>query len=436
MKKKEDVVEWIHSFLPFGIKPGLQRMEALLKELGHPEKKLKAVHVGGTNGKGSTVSFIRHALEEAGYVVGTFTSPYVECFEERISVNGEPIEAEDLVDCANVIRPLVERLAETELGSPTEFEVITTIAFYYFAKRSDVDIVLFEVGLGGRYDSTNVITPLISVITSIGYDHMHILGSSLEAITREKVGIMKRGVPLVSGVAQREAKAIIRKTAEKMRAPYYQLRDDFNCELVTVTDQEQRFVYTDAEGKKLECKIRMKGPHQRNNAAVAIQTLQLLKRCGFSLSDRALKRGLAKTTWPGRFEIIHERPLIILDGAHNEQGMTALSETLNEIYPERRFHFLIGATKEKEMKTLLKPLESFDATFTFTSFSFFRAKSAVALYEEANVEYKSYEENWEKAFANIVTTMNEDDVFVVCGSLYFISEVREKWNRSPSLLRK
>ncbi len=430
MNNGKEVISWIHSLLPFGIKPGLKRMEWMLERLDHPERKIKTVHIGGTNGKGSTVSFMRHVLEEAGYSVGTFTSPYIECFEERISFKNKPIKEEDLIACAKIIRPLVEQLAKTELGSPTEFEVITTIAFYYFATMAKPDLTLIEVGLGGRFDSTNVINPLISIITSIGLDHMHILGGTIEQITTEKAGIIKQETPIISGVAQAEAREIIAQTAEANHAEYEQLRVHFHERLISANEHNQVFLYSSEKGEEYTCTLEMRGPHQRENAAVAIQALKMLvNKYGFTIHDEAIVRGLSKTSWPGRFEQISNYPLVIVDGAHNEQGMKSLAQTLDEHYPHKRFHFLIAATEEKDMRRLLAPFEHMDASFTFTSFSFFRAAKALNLYNQAEVSNKRCESNWETAIELLQSEIEDQDqeVLVICGSLYFISEVRAKW---------
>ncbi|KHF40956.1 folylpolyglutamate synthase [Halalkalibacter okhensis] len=426
-----EVIEWIHSLLPFGIKPGLKRMEWMLKRLGNPEQKMKVVHIGGTNGKGSTVSFMRHVLEKADYNVGTFTSPYIERFEERISLNGQPIDEHSLVESANKIRPLVEELAQTELGSPTEFEVITTIAFDYFAHVAKPDIVLLEVGLGGRLDSTNVITPLLSVITSIGFDHMHILGETLGEIAFEKAGIIKRNTPIVSGIAQKEAQEIIMETAKEKQAPYFQLREHFEESLVDIDRHVQSFTYTSDRHAFENVTIQMPGPHQRENASVAICALELLiEKYGFIISAEAIREGLKATTWIGRFEKLNEHPLVVIDGAHNQEGMESLAKTLILHYPKKTFRFLLAATKEKDMGKLLKPFEGMDASFTFTSFDFFRAASSQVLFDQAAVEVKRYEDQWEKALAEEVQALKDEEMLVVAGSLYFISAIREEWRKN------
>ncbi|WP_227936707.1 bifunctional folylpolyglutamate synthase/dihydrofolate synthase [Alkalihalobacillus deserti] len=433
MKNGAEVIEWIQGLLPFGIKPGLERMEWMLQRLEHPEKKLKTIHIAGTNGKGSTVSFLKHVLIEAGYNVGTFTSPSLEWFEDRICINGTPIPENALISCAARIQPLVEELWESDIGSPTEFEVITTIALDYFAHIAKPDIVLIEVGLGGRLDSTNVITPMLSVITSIGFDHMHILGTSLAEIATEKAGIIKPNIPIISGVSQNEAQAAITHIAKQKEAPLYQLRQAFKETLVTKSEEKQVFTYEQIGHEAFDVTIQMPGPHQRENAAVAICTLEVLKNVNtFKVETEHIEKGLHATTWPGRFERIQKEPLVILDGAHNKEGMEALARTLQQHYPMKRYRFLVAATKEKDMNILLQPFIKQDATFTFTSFDFERAAIAVDLWTQALVVRKRYNEDWEQALNEELQAIKKDEVLIICGSLYFISKVREYWK---SLIR-
>jgi dihydrofolate synthase / folylpolyglutamate synthase len=430
MKTVEEAIDWIHSLLPFGIKPGLKRMEWMLERLDHPEKKLSMIHIGGTNGKGSTVSYLRHMLEANGYDVGTFTSPYIECFEERVSLNGEPISSEDLVDCANKVKPLVNELAKTDLGSPTEFEVITTIGFLYFATMTKPDFVLVEVGLGGRLDSTNVIHPLLSIITSIGRDHIHILGESLEEIAFEKAGIIKNGTPVISGVSQAEAQSVIKEKADHCQAQFKQRGVDFEQTLLTRNETSQLFTFQSIEETFETCTIHMAGDHQLENASLAIAAMSTLKKLGhLKYTEEACLVGLQKTSWAGRFEIVQLDPTIILDGAHNEEGMSALAATLSAHYPDKRYRIIMAATKEKEMQKLLYPFLQLNAIFTFTTFDFFRAASEVDLFNQAEVQDKAAVSDWRKAVLDAQLNHTKDDIIVVSGSLYFVSEVR-KWLRS------
>lgn len=424
MKSGEEVIKWIHGLLQFGIRPGLDRMESLLEKLGHPERKLNVIHVAGTNGKGSTVSLLRHVYEQGGYKVGTFTSPYIEHFEERISLNGQPISEEDLVYCANKVRRYVDEFVSQTDDQPTEFEVITLIAFVYFAQRVKPDLVLLEVGLGGRLDSTNVVTPLVSIITSIGYDHMNVLGDTLEEITFEKAGIIKKGGIVVSGVKQQEAKQVIEQVVKEQHAEYYQLGKDFTIRLHSSTENEQQLHYSGEQN--YDVGICLKGPHQRDNTAVALQTVERLQNKGFPIDEQVIKEGLKRASWIGRFEVIQDDPPIVLDGAHNAEGILALAETLDQHYPNKMYHFVFAMTKEKDVQTVLKPLDRQDCTITFTTFDFFRAAKANDLFEKSSLTkaMAHSNENWKKAFIEQKQRLNDKSMLIVCGSLYFISEVR------------
>ncbi|MEC2071627.1 bifunctional folylpolyglutamate synthase/dihydrofolate synthase [Alkalihalophilus marmarensis] len=434
MRNVEEAIEWIHSLLPFGIKPGLKRMEWMLARLGHPERELKTIHIGGTNGKGSTVSYLRHMLEASSYKVGTFTSPYIECFEERISVNGDPIPGDDLLECVSKVKPLVEELEKTELGSPTEFEVITTIGFLYFATVSKPDFVLVEVGLGGRLDSTNVIDPLLSIITSIGHDHMHILGDSLEDIAFEKAGIIKYGKPVISGVSQPEAKQVLKEKAAEEKAALKQLNDHFEQVLITRNATSQMFSFYSQRLSFDTCTIQMAGNHQRNNAALALEAMITLGELGIiELDTDLVLKGLKNASWAGRFEVVNKEPVIILDGAHNEEGMSALAETLTSHYPDKHYKLIMAATKEKDMKKLLAPFETMDADFTFTTFDFFRAASERELYEQALVPHKRMSVSWSEAIKDAVANINDNEIIIVSGSLYFVSDVR-RWLKESTAL--
>ncbi|MDQ0208010.1 bifunctional folylpolyglutamate synthase/dihydrofolate synthase [Alkalicoccobacillus murimartini] len=437
MNSGEETIEWIHSLLPFGIKPGLKRMDWMLEKLGNPESNLNMIHVAGTNGKGSTVSFMRHMLEANGYQVGTFTSPYLECFEERISLNGVPISEQDLVAAANKVRPLVEELAQTELESPTEFEVITAIMFEHFAHVAKPDIVLVEVGLGGRLDSTNVIKPLLSIITSIGHDHMHILGSTIEEIAAEKAGIIKKGIPVLSGVTNPDALTVLKETAIERDTSFYQLDEDFYKMDIQTTQENQRFTFDSPLGRFTHLKTTMKGEHQLANASLAIMALLYLKEhASYQITEAACKKGLTLTNWPGRFEQLMQQPLVIADGAHNEEGMQALAATLKSHYPNHKIRMLAGVTKEKDVAKLLAPFSKMDIQITWTSFDFFRAADAGELLDatpdgiEANAE-----KDWKNALELMMNQWKRDELILVTGSLYFISELRGALKKNEELMK-
>ncbi|MBD1381192.1 bifunctional folylpolyglutamate synthase/dihydrofolate synthase [Metabacillus arenae] len=421
----EEAVDWIHSRLKFGIKPGLERMKWMMKELGNPEKKIQAIHVGGTNGKGSTVAYLRNILNESGYSVGTFTSPYIETFNERISINGLPIEDQNLTNLVEEIKPLVEKLEKTHLGSPTEFEVITAMAFHYFGNRIEVDAVLFEVGLGGLYDSTNIVEPIMSIITSIGHDHMNILGKSLKEIAGQKAGIIKPNIPVITGVQDDDAlKVILEKANQKDSQPFVIDKDFYVHDMEVLNSGELFSVKTPNHSYK-SVKINMRGLHQIHNASLAVMAADLLNANNlFTMNDESIRRGLMKTSWIGRFERIHQNPEVIIDGAHNQEGIDSLVSVLNRHYKDRSIHILFSALEDKDFKEMVSKLDSIAKTISFTSFPFPRAASAHQLYDASKSMKKFLFENWKEAIDSVVRQKSQEDVIIITGSLYFISLVR------------
>ncbi|CAM3747687.1 bifunctional folylpolyglutamate synthase/dihydrofolate synthase [Mesobacillus zeae] len=421
----EEAVEWIHSRLRLGIKPGLLRMEWMMERLGNPEKKLRTIHVGGTNGKGSTVTFLRCILEEAGCSVGTFTSPYLEHFNERISMSGKPCGDSEIVKLVNVIRPLADELEKTELGGPTEFEVITAMSMYYFAFMSPVDVVIYEVGLGGRFDSTNIIHPLLSIITSIGRDHTAILGDTYGEIAFEKAGIIKDGVSIISGASQEEALAVIRKTAEDKKAPLYTAGGQFRAIEHTPLENGGRFTFSSIFKEYHGLEIGMIGKHQAENAALAVMACHILS-ANFSLpiEERNIRAGLLRASWPGRFEILSAHPLVVIDGAHNEEGIKALVSTLQDQYPGRKKTIMFAALKDKKFEKMIRDLDAAADRLVFTSFDFPRAASAEDLSEASISASKLTASDWRAGISDELKRIETDGMFVVTGSLYFLSVVK------------
>ncbi|WP_025949383.1 bifunctional folylpolyglutamate synthase/dihydrofolate synthase [Geobacillus thermocatenulatus] len=423
----EEAVAWIHGRLRLGMKPGLKRMEWMMEQLGHPERRVRAVHIGGTNGKGSTVAYLRSILQAAGYSVGTFTSPYVEQFNERISINGEPISDQEIVELVRVIQPLADELEQTELGGPTEFEVITAMMLYYFGKQNIQDIVLVEVGLGGRLDSTNIIYPLLSVITNVSYDHMNILGDTLDQIAAEKAGIIKSGVPLVTAVNEPEAWEVIAKTAVERKAKTYRLGVDFTVSERQATVEGEQFSLVTPFAEYRDLRIQMPGAHQVENAAVAVMAAELL-RLGYSflIDPEHIADGLATAAWPGRFERVSGKPLIILDGAHNEAGIRALVETVRAHYPDKRVHVLFAALTDKPLERMIRHLDELATTMTFTTFDFPRAAAAEQLAALSTHQQKAAVHQWEEWIGEQASRLTDQDMLLITGSLYFISDVKKR----------
>jgi len=435
----EQGLDWLHGLLRFGARPGLERMNWVLEELDHPERRLPFIHVAGTNGKGSTCAYLTQMLLEAGYSVGTFTSPYLIDFRERIRFNGNMIPQEDLLALINEVKTLVERCEkETAYGSPTEFEVVTLIAILYFAKVARPAVVVWETGLGGRLDSTNVVLPLVSVITNIGMDHTQVLGQTLQEIAGEKAGIIKPGVPVVTGERNPEALAVIAKKAKETRSTLYQIGMEFEAAPLEEQLGEQQFRYKSIHRRhESSYRLKMNGPHQVDNAAVALMTIDVLRNYfSYLLEEEEISRGLQQTRWPGRLEVVTSRPLVVLDGAHNREGIEALTSSLMQLLPEGvRLHLLFAGLGDKpltEMAYALTGMYDRVDSLHVTTFDFPRAADAQTLYqafrdggwEETVLDTVSDWRAFLKAWMQERQMAKADDWLVVCGSLYFIAQVR------------
>lgn len=434
----EEALAWLHSLLRFGQRPGLERMLWMLQELDHPERTLAFVHVAGTNGKGSVCAYLAHVLREAGYTTGEFTSPYLLDFRERIRYNGDWISETDLLSLVNELKPLVERCeAESPYGSPTEFEAITLLAILYYARIVRPAIVIWETGLGGRLDSTNVVQPLITVITSIGMDHTDVLGMTLAEIAREKAGIIKPGVPLVLGDVPAEAEAAIREIAASKRATVYRSGDQFSAFALTERLGEQTIRYQSLFRREASTyQLKLNGVHQTANAAVALMTLDVLREYrSFLIEESQIADGLSRTSWPGRMELTSRSPVILLDGAHNEEGMRALVTSMERLLPQgSRVHLLLAALSDKPLERMAgtwRALGDRLATVYATSFDFPRAASTEELVrrwregggKDGRIspipDWRTFLRTWQAE-----ADRHTDDWLVVCGSLYFISQVR------------
>ncbi len=357
----QEALAYIHAVHWQGHKPGLARTRALLTALGDPHKRLRFVHVAGTNGKGSTAAMLDSCLRCAGYKVGLFTSPYIIRFNERIQVNGAPIPDEDLVRLVEQVRPAAAAMADV----PTEFELITALGMLYFAQQH-CDIVVLEVGLGGALDSTNVIDPPeCAVITALGMDHVKELGPTLADIAAAKAGIIKPGSPVVSYGGAPEADRVIAAAAAAQNAPLT-VADFSKLTLRAAGLDGQTFDYDGLAGLTLP----LLAGYQPRNAAVAIEALRALRGRGWQVPDSAIRQGLAQVRWPGRFELLRREPPFLLDGSHNAHGMRATVESLRARFPGEKFVFLVSIMADKdagEMLRLLLPLAKAFVTVTAPS---------------------------------------------------------------------
>lgn len=340
----EEALSYIHSICWKGSKLGLDRTRELLGKLDDPQKELKFIHIAGTNGKGSTAAMLSSILEEAGYRVGLYTSPFINRFNERMQVNHQPIPDEELAALTEYVRPHADAMAD----SPTEFELITALAMVWFA-RQKCDIVVLEVGMGGELDSTNIIdVPEAAVIAAMGMDHVKELGPTMADIARAKAGIIKEGGRVVSYGGNPEADEVIAAVCRARKASLRQ--PDFSAIVPGDFGLEgQTFSYKGWRGLR----IPLVGAYQMNNAAVVLETVEVLRQRGWSVSDEAVRQGLADTRWPARFEVLRRDPVFIVDGGHNPHGIRATAESLSRLFPGRKITFVTGVMADKDVEHIL-----------------------------------------------------------------------------------
>jgi len=412
-----ETLEYIHSVKWQGSKPGLERTQELLKALGNPEKQLKFIHVAGTNGKGSTSVCIANVLKTAGYKTGLYISPYIRCFNERMQVNGEYISDEELEQLTYEIRPHADAMED----SPTEFELITALAMKYFFNKK-CDIVVLEVGMGGRLDSTNVIgTPELAVITAIGYDHVNELGPTLKDIAREKAGIIKEdGTILIYGGSCEVESVFEQISAERgarlKRADFTRIsRQDYSLNGIKLNIEPYGEIF-----------LPLIGVYQPKNALLAITAIEILRDTGYVISDDDIRTGIAAVKWPGRFEVLGSAPLFILDGTHNPQGMEATAESLRCHFNDRKIIFMVGVMADKDVGAMMAHIAPLAKAFITVKPDNPRAMSSNELTENLKrfgipvVDCGEVSNGVSKAFE----IAGERDVVCAIGSLYFSAEVR------------
>ena len=405
-----ETLNFIHSFKGNGRRPQLERMRWLLKQAGDPQSHYPTVHIVGTNGKGSTTSYLQNILTKSGYQVGTFTSPYITRFNERISINGTEIPDKDLISLVAKAQVLLNDLEEhTDFDRPTEFELVTLLMFLYFDLKQ-VDMAIIEAGIGGRLDSTNVLSPELVICTSIGFDHTETLGDSLLDIANHKAGVMRENTPILLGRVSTEVEHFFNQKSHDLQAPLAII--DREIQLLSKDDQTIQISYDHWESPNL--KLPMLGQHQENNAGLAVTAAHLLAQTFPKITDKSIQEGIEETHWPGRSEWIGNN--IYLDGAHNPQGIASLKQVLKDNFANRRVHILFAGLRRKPLADLLEELKDYD--ITVTSFDFFEALPL----DDYPKDFKRVADY--RDWLAQAESSNSDDLFVVTGSLYFISEVR------------
>lgn len=423
----QEALDYIHGTYRFGSKLGLENIKCLLSLLGDPHKKLKVIHVAGTNGKGSTCSYIHSILKEAGYSVGLYTSPYLEEFTERMRINGENIPKDKLANITAIVKEKIEQMVEEGKNHPTEFEVVTATAFYYYAQEN-VDFVVLEVGLGGRLDATNVVeNPLLSVITPIGLEHTEYLGDTLDKIAFEKGGIIKENSIVLSYPQENEVVNVFENICKERNSKFFSINFD-NLYIHKSDVKEQTFSTNILGNNYNNLKIKLVGVHQVYNACMAIGVIEILKQHrNIHISDEAILNGLSNTKWPGRFEVLKENPLIIIDGAHNTHGAAALKKSIESLLKDYKITFVIGMLKDKDVHGVLKdiiPLMNKIVATTPNNPRAMKAKDLAYKLEEFEKEVYA-DENIKDALNMAVKVTKPNEAIVVAGSLYMIGEVRK-----------
>jgi dihydrofolate synthase/folylpolyglutamate synthase len=420
----------------------LERMQSLLARLGHPQERSRIVHIAGSKGKGSTAAMLAAILQAAGYRTGLFTSPHLCRVEERVQVNGQCISPGELTQLMQEIEIACAQTEAAGHGPPTFFEIITALGWLHFERRR-VDWAVVEVGLGGRFDSTNVCRPQVAVITSISLDHVQQLGPTLAHIAREKAGIIKPGIPVVSGVTEQEPAEVIRQVARQQNAPLFELGTHFHFEYFPGRHAQDHAVWprlryraSDSpavwrlngySGKPQEYELRLWGRHQAANAAVALAAVDCLRSQGVTISEEAVQRGLRNVHWPARIELLHSRPRVILDCAHNRASMAALMETLRQSFTWRRLVVILGCSRDKDIPGMLAELATLTDVVHFTRYSSSpRSASPEELAQLWPGPAPCYLHNRaEDAWRAAYLAAQPDDLLCVTGSVFLAGELRE-----------
>lgn len=417
----QEALDYLTGLGRFGIKLGLERTRALLQEMGDPHELFQGVLVAGTNGKGSTCAMIASVLQVAGYRVGLMPKPHLISYTERIQVDQVPISEDNFAGLLTEVQPFINKVA-AKLGPPTEFEILTSAALHYFA-RAGIDLLVCEVGLGGRLDSTNVLDLGVNVITNIALDHTQHLGSTLEAIAAEKAGILKPDSIAITG-AQPPALGVIERAAQATGIPLLRLGHEITLD---PSDKEwagiQVTVTTPADTYR-DLRVPLLGLHQADNAALAVAAIDALRSRGWDISDGALRDGLARTRWPGRLEIIDRHPTVLIDGAHNPAGLERTLAAVTRLAKGRPLAIVFGAMKDKDLTSMLAQLEAMRVPVIFSAINWHRAVAPAELASRFAGQSETAS-SAQQAIKRASQIVGSDGIVLVCGSLYLVGEAKQ-----------
>lgn len=421
--KYQEVLDYVEQIKCFGIVPGLDSIQELCKRLGNPQEKLQFVHIAGTNGKGSVLAYISTILKSAGYRVGRYISPTIFEYRERIQVNEKMITKTALCEGMELIRDICNEMVEQGFHHPTPFEVETALAFWYFEKK-ECEIVVLETGMGGLLDSTNIIkNTLVAVLASIGMDHMQFLGNTIEQISTQKAGIIKNACHVVSMRQEPAAMQVIENIAKNQSAQLL-VADAFGASNIRYGLKKQRFDY--GVYKKIE--ISLAGHCQIDNAVLALETVLILRKLGYEITDKAIYEGFKNTVWLGRFSVVSEKPLFIVDGAHNEDAAKKLVHSIETYLAGRRIIYIMGVLKDKEYEKVIELTSEYaEQIITLTPPENPRALSALELAREVSKVHPlvTVAESVEDAVDIAGMMAGKDDVILAFGSLSFLGRMME-----------
>jgi dihydrofolate synthase/folylpolyglutamate synthase len=422
----KQTVNYIENSMRFGCRPGLERTANLLELLGNPHKRIKFVHIAGTNGKGSTTAIISNIIKHAGYKVGTYTSPHLYKMTERMVINGAQISEDNFVKYANVVIDKMRYMEQNGMEVPTQFEMLTAMAFLYF-EETKVDTAVIEVGLGGMYDATNVIDAVLSVITSISYDHIDVLGNSIELIATEKAGIIKDNATVVLYPQLFiEAENTVEEVSKKKNAKLVKVRaEQSQIKEFDITGQSFDYIYEDVKLSNL--KVPLLGDHQIKNATVAVTAAIELSKLGFDITGEHIRLGLGTVEWPCRLSVISKQPLIIIDGAHNEDGVNSLKDAIKKYLINKKVILLIGMLGDKNYSYAVQELAPLAYQVIATEPISPRALKAEQMADMASKYNEQVEAEADilKAIEKAKMAADKDSVVLICGSLYLAGSAYE-----------
>ena len=426
MMNYNQAIEYIYGLNKYGIKLGLKNIGLLLSLFDSPHLKTKVIHIAGTNGKGSTAAMLFSILKAAGYKVGLYTSPHLVHFQERMRVNEKEISQYEVCSLLERIKPAIEKVATTEgYQHPTFFEVITAMAFIYFSEKK-VDFSIMEAGLGGRLDATNICQSLISIISHIDYDHMDRLGNTLSEIAYEKAEIIKEKTYVINAEQHQEAHEKIESIAKKRHSPLYSVGKEIKHHLIFSDLEGNNFDYTGIYNQYKDLHIPLAGKYQVENAAMAVAATELINKMTFKVNKDAVFTGLYKSKWPGRFEIVSREPMIILDGAHNPNGVARFGENLKKYVPDKRIIAILGIFSDKDYQNILKNIVPFANQVILTMANNPRATPTHILARETgnyiNSENIIETTTVDSAIQEALRIAKKDDLICITGSLYAVGE--------------